>query len=348
MPETRSVILSKPSWMFGAEMGSNDVGVVIGNEAVWSNYKPNESDVKRLLGMDLLRLSLERSTSARNAIDIITNLLEKYGQGGPCAENEPGFSYFNSFIVADAVEAYVLETAHNVWAVEQVTSGFRNISNTYTIQTKIDFHSNNLFDAAKSTGKWDGSSELNFAAVFGSSSDGTVSKGDGRFAAGKSLLKKYSQGNSFDVISMMKILRDESTGICRDCYDPFPTASSQISLLSSSPTVPSVHYLTGTPDATVSLFKPFIFSKNPNIKLTNLTKSMETEGGKHKLYIRHEETYQLLKSGNVEGKKLNLQLQQLEQTFIEKVNQALRNLSTDDDHGLFFNKAVEEEMKLLQ
>lgn len=341
MPETRSVILSKPSWMFGAEMGSNDAGVVIGNEAVWSDYKSNESDVKRLLGMDLLRLSLERSISAKNAVDVITDLLEKYGQGGPCAENEPGFSYFNSFIIADPIEAYVIETAHNVWAVERVSSGFRNISNTYSIQTKIDFHSSNLFNAAKSTGKWDGSSQLNFAAVFGTSSDGTVSKGDGRFSSGRSLLKKYTQGKSFDVNSMMMILRDETSGICRDCYDPFPTASSQVSLLSS--TRKSIHYFTGTPDATVSVFKPFIFSQKSNIQLTNLTKSMESEDGKHELYKKHEEKYKVLKSS-----KLKLQLQELEQRCIEDINQPEQILLKDDDNGSSFNKAVEAEMKLYQ
>lgn len=348
MPETRSVILSKPSWMFGAEMGSNDAGVVIGNEAVWSDYKSNESDVKRLLGMDLLRVSLERSVSAKNAVDVITNLLEKYGQGGPCAENEPGFSYFNSFIIADPVEAYVLETVHNVWAVERVTSGYRNISNIYTIQTKIDFHSNNLFDEAKSTGKWDGLSQLNFAAVFGTSSDGTVSKGDGRFSSGRSLLKKYTQSKSFDVNSMIKILRDETSGICRDCYDPFPTASSQVSLLSSLPTRRNVHFVTGTPDATVSVFKPFMFSEKSNIQLTDLTKSMEREDGKHELYKKHEERYKVLKSGNVEGNRLKLQLQQLEENGLEVINQSVQSLLKDEDVGLTFNRAVEAEMELLQ
>lgn len=48
------MILSKPSWMWGAEMGANDQGVCIGNEAVWSVLDNAEKEEK-LLGMDLVR-----------------------------------------------------------------------------------------------------------------------------------------------------------------------------------------------------------------------------------------------------------------------------------------------------
>lgn len=53
---THAVVLSKPAWMWGAEMGANDRGVCIGNEAVWTREEvvPGEA----LLGMDLLRSEL--------------------------------------------------------------------------------------------------------------------------------------------------------------------------------------------------------------------------------------------------------------------------------------------------
>ena len=77
--ETAAVILSQPIWMWGAEMGANEYGVVIGNEAVYTRepYSPTG-----LLGMDLLRLGLERGKTAKEALDIIIKLLEKHGQGG--------------------------------------------------------------------------------------------------------------------------------------------------------------------------------------------------------------------------------------------------------------------------
>ena len=50
------MLLSKPAWLWGAEMGANSYGVAIGNEAVWNRLSDPDFDaVPRLLGMDLLR-----------------------------------------------------------------------------------------------------------------------------------------------------------------------------------------------------------------------------------------------------------------------------------------------------
>lgn len=50
---THAIVLSKPAWMWGAEMGANDQGVCIGNEAVWTRETVNAEEA--LLGMDLVR-----------------------------------------------------------------------------------------------------------------------------------------------------------------------------------------------------------------------------------------------------------------------------------------------------
>src|SRR5512133_3861278 len=69
-----AVLLAKPFWIWGSEMGLNEHGVAIGNEAIFTRV-PFETS-PGLIGMDLMRLALERSKSALDALHVITDLLE--------------------------------------------------------------------------------------------------------------------------------------------------------------------------------------------------------------------------------------------------------------------------------
>ena len=130
--ETWELIGSRPHWLWGFEIGVNEWGVTIGNEAVHSHEPLEEVG---LLGMDLVRLGLERAQTADEAIRVMSELLERHGQGGSCeAPGLPFRSYHNSFIVADPRDAYVLETAGRHWIAEKVKDRGA-ISNLYTIES---------------------------------------------------------------------------------------------------------------------------------------------------------------------------------------------------------------------
>jgi secernin len=138
VPHTHAVLLSRPWWMWGAEMGANEHGVVIGNEAVFTR---GPADEPALLGMDHLRLALERAATAEAAVGVLVDLLERHGQGGPCSRDRPGFTYDNSYLVADPTGAVVVETSGRDWATEVVRGPGRSISNGLSIPAFARTHS---------------------------------------------------------------------------------------------------------------------------------------------------------------------------------------------------------------
>jgi dipeptidase len=148
--ETCEVILSKPFQMFGAEMGCNEFGVCIGNEAVFTKIPFDKKNIG-LTGMDLLRLSLEISKTAKEGLENIIYYLEKYGQDACGGYTDKSFYYHNSFIIADRNEGFVLETAGKHWIYEKVT-GYRAISNGLSIEEKYDGISKEAIEFARKKG----------------------------------------------------------------------------------------------------------------------------------------------------------------------------------------------------
>lgn len=140
VPDRYAVILSKPVWIWGAEMGINERGVTIGNEAIFSRRRTRKPG---LLGMDLLRLGLERGDTARRALETMTALLERHGQGGPAGFRDQRFCYDNSFLIAGPGEAWVLETAGRSWAAKRIERSWA-ISNVLTLHRDHDLVSDDL------------------------------------------------------------------------------------------------------------------------------------------------------------------------------------------------------------
>ncbi len=125
---THAILISKPIWMWGAEMGVNDCGVCIGNEAI--NTKTSKDNKKSLIGMDFVRLGLERASSAKEALNVMIELLQKYGQGGNCGYNKESY-YDNSFLIMDKHTLYILETVGKNYAVKEKKTA--SISNCLSI-----------------------------------------------------------------------------------------------------------------------------------------------------------------------------------------------------------------------
>jgi dipeptidase len=149
VPETLAVLGSRPRWIWGFEHGVNARGVAIGNEALHTREAPAEVG---LLGMDLVRLGLERGRTADEAKRVITDLLERHGQGGSAQHGGRRF-YQNSFIVADPGTAWVLETSGRHWVARRVR-GRAAISNLATIGDDWDEASDGIEAHAAAQGWW--------------------------------------------------------------------------------------------------------------------------------------------------------------------------------------------------
>ena len=129
--ETYEMILTKAWWTYGCEVGINEHGLAMGEEAVFTTQMTETKD--GIIGPDLMRLALERSRTCQEALELMTALLEKYGQGGS-AEMKGNSHFDSSFLMADTREAYILETAGRKWAMKKIEE-LDSISNMLGIST---------------------------------------------------------------------------------------------------------------------------------------------------------------------------------------------------------------------
>jgi hypothetical protein len=266
VPRTHATVVSRPWWMWGAEMGANDQGVAIGNEAVFTTERTSLEP--GILGMDLLRLALERAGTAAEAVQVMVTLLEEHGQSGSCSAEHPRFTYHNSFLVADRSGAVVLETAGRHWAAEEVTGRARSISTGLTIAGFAEKYTDRL------------RSRVSGCAVR------------------RGLTQRRAQ-DADGVLGALQILRDNGTG-GGPRWSPLTGSMSGPNmhaggLLASSQTVGSwvgdlesgTHWATGTSEPAFSLFVPLQVDQ-PLTEADYPTDGVDNIADESSLWWRHE------------------------------------------------------------
>jgi secernin len=265
--ETFAVLLAKPFWIWGAEMGANEHGLVIGNEAVFTKVPYDKKP--GLIGMDFLRLALERTRTAPEARDLITDLLARYGQGGNCGFRRKT-SYHNSFLIADPREAWVLETAGREWAAVRVRD-IRSISNGLTIGSEYDLASPGLIQTARKEGWTKKGLTFDFTRDYSDFLFTRFSRCGERCRRTEDILR--AEKGRIEAATMMKALRDHGSEagpdwsparglagftVCAHAgWGPVRTTGTTGSMVSILREEDQVHFLTGTAAPCTSLFKPF-------------------------------------------------------------------------------------------
>ncbi|MGO9332435.1 MAG: carcinine hydrolase/isopenicillin-N N-acyltransferase family protein, partial [Steroidobacteraceae bacterium] len=265
---TYAVLLCRPFWIWGAEMGANEHGVVIGNEGLHARSPAPESEA--LTGMDLLRLALERASTAAEAVAVMTALLERHGQGGNCGHLTPNF-YNNGFLVADRTEAFVLETIGNEWLSERVRA-VRGLSNAYSIEHP-DRQSAGLSTLIRDR-DWSQDATPQYAIAIADPEREHIGQACARRARSTALL--HSADGRLVTADMMRILRDHGPSGDSDAdWDPVSATEYTLCMHAGSESRPGqttgslvselnsdvpVHWVTGTAAPCISIFKPVLLN----------------------------------------------------------------------------------------
>jgi len=342
--KTNAVLLSRPFWMWGAEMGVNEHGLAIGNEAVFTKVSYEKGPA--LTGMDLLRLALERAPTARAAVDIITRLIEKHGQGGNGGYGTDLY-YHNSFLLADPCGVWVLETAGRHWAARKI-EGIYAISNKLTIKNKWDMASKDLVSFAQAKGWCRSAEEFSFAGCY---SDFLYT----RFSS-----SEYRQNRAMELLDQKRgtlkaedffaILRDHGESvqfsphigpvrsqICNHAgWGPVRISQTTGSLVSRLAPGNSVHFATGTSAPCTGLFKPVWTDTPPAQDRCNAGKSYDPLT----LFWAHERVHRAALNNYQQSMALILpERDKLESRFMDKTMSALdKNI---DKRQIIVDKAFE-------
>ncbi len=347
--DTFEVLLLKPSWMWGAEMGSNKFGLNIGNEAVFTREKQGP---EALLGMDMLRLALERCRSSEEALNLIIELLGRYGQGGNCGY-EKKFYYHNSFLIADPYSAWVLETAGEYWAAEKVKD-IRTISNRLSIGSDYDRAHPGLVKHAVDRGWCKGEDDFNFARCY---SNPLVTRFSGSLQRSESCsCVLEQQKGKITMQTMRSILRSHEEGlegkqfsrhslksVCMHggfIFGDHTTGSYIAELKGDNHT----YLLTGGSTPCLALYKPYWM-----IEAENFSFSEDEQEEALKFWLKRERLHRNV----IENKIPDLEAYLAERDRIEaEIDQELvslgNNLSDHDHLRRIMDRAREEEERLLE
>lgn len=262
---TNEVMLFTPNWIWGCEMGVNEHGLAVGNEAVFTR---NKYEKPTLIGMDYVRLALERAETAVEGMKVITDLLGLYGQGGNCAYDGT-MKYDNSYLLADPNEAWILETADRFWAAKKVTD-VGSISNCLSIEKDYDMIHPHAIEFAVKVGYCKNAESFGFASAFTDPLYTHFSKGKMRLAQttralngniGKidyPFLRGVLQSHSDEIGSAEPLSKASMSSVCMHGGGMISnhTTGSMVACLGKHPRM----WATGASTPCFSVFKPIWLS----------------------------------------------------------------------------------------
>jgi secernin len=194
--DTFTVLGGQPHHAWGYQYGVNDHQVAAGC-ASWRSKLAGER--LGLSGPEVVRLTLERAANARQALDVLTDLVARHGQ----AEDD------HVFLLADAAEAFTVEAAGDAWAAQEIGE-VRAAADVAVIRQDWARLAPGLAERAIARGWWpEDGSKLDFAGAVGGDNPG-------RAAAlrrwGRATYLLEQQSGHIDVAFLRRLLGDHYEG----------------------------------------------------------------------------------------------------------------------------------------
>jgi secernin len=220
--QTFTVLGSQPHGRWGYLAGVNEVGLAAGCAVLKTRLAIRGPT---LLGTDLVRLALERCAGARQAVDLVTALVERHGQG-PGPEQPAEAEGDHAFLIADRREAFALETSGRYWVAQEVRA-VRAVSDVCVVRQDWSRIAPGLAAHAIERGWWpaDGT-KLDFAGALATAATG-LDGGMRRW--GRATLLLEEQSGRLDPVSLRRLLGDHYDGM-PDEADPLEPVADPVPL----------------------------------------------------------------------------------------------------------------------
>jgi secernin len=213
--QTYTTVGVQPLGSWGYHQGFNEHGIVIGRTPLRTRLQGERLGI---LGVELTRLALERSRTARQALDLLGDLICRHGTSGGSELD----AHDSAFLVVDGREAFVVETAGSHWVYQEVRE-VRAVSDFCTVRQDWDGISRGLASLTIERGWWPGDgSKIDFAGSLAHDSGRTTPSLDSASALrrwGRTTLLLEQQNGSLDTDCICRLLSDHFDG-CVDELDP--------------------------------------------------------------------------------------------------------------------------------
>ena len=152
--------LGKPkttSYYDNVLVGMNEHGLTMACN--WMHSKEEAIKGKGINRYALRQLILETNKTAKEAVEFIGSMIERYGQA-----DWGGLTY----CLADKEEAWIVETTASQWVARKILKNeIHTVANQFTIAEHFDLHSENLFQFAIQKGWYDKNTKFSFREVYG-------------------------------------------------------------------------------------------------------------------------------------------------------------------------------------